>query len=229
VDQQSVLIITDDAKFSRALINSWPSDHIAPAFALTSGDFSGSVPASSLQTTHHIAIIGPVEKGRLNPLLTARKPIARPLVCVVPQEQSLLTLRTRHPWATFVRQREDCADTVILLASEILCRVDALRRAQCAEQVAAANQRHAALGRYALEMRHSLNNALTSVLGNAELILLDPGVLPGDVWEQMQTIHTMSLRMHEIMQRLTSLETEMILAEKESQDESPHPVRTFVA
>src|SRR5260370_8645556 len=97
VDQQSVLIITDDAKFSRALINSWPADHIAPTFALTSGDFSGSVPASSLQSTHHIAIIGPVEKGRLNPLLPARKPIARPLVFVVPQEHSLLTLRTQPP------------------------------------------------------------------------------------------------------------------------------------
>jgi signal transduction histidine kinase len=229
VDQQSVLIITDDAKFSRTLIDSWLSDPMAPAFALTSGDFSGSVPASSLQSDHDLAIIGPVDKGRFNPLLQALKPMAHPLVCVVPDEHSVVTLRSRHPWATFVRQHEDYCDTVVLLASEVLRRVNAMGRARRAEQLAGANEQYAALGRHALDMRHGLNNALTSVLGNAELILLDPGSLPSDVWEQLQTIHAMSLRMHEIVQRLTSLETEMILSERQSQGDSPQPQHTFVS
>ena len=38
-------------------------------------------------------------------------------------------------------------------------------------------KREAALGRYMLEVRHAFNNALTSVLGNSELLLLESGAL----------------------------------------------------
>ena len=41
-------------------------------------------------------------------------------------------------------------------------------------------RRHATLGRYMLEMRPSINNALTSVLGNADLLLLEPGQVTGE-------------------------------------------------
>jgi signal transduction histidine kinase len=71
-----------------------------------------------------------------------------------------------------------------------------------------------------LEMRHGLNNCLTSVLGNAELLLLEPGTVSGETREQIETIHTMALRMHEVMQRFSSLESEMHFAEKESHSET---------
>jgi signal transduction histidine kinase len=92
--------------------------------------------------------------------------------------------------------------------------VEALKHAQQAEQSAAVVQRQAALGRYMLEMRHSLNNALTSVLGNSELLLLEPGAFSGSVREQIEIIRNMSLRMHEIIQRFSSLESEMKVAEE---------------
>ena len=65
-----------------------------------------------------------------------------------------------------------------------------------------------------LEMRHSLNNALTSVLGNSELLLLEPGAFSAPVREQIEIIRNMSLRMHEIIQRFSSLEMEMKVAEE---------------
>jgi hypothetical protein len=69
-------------------------------------------------------------------------------------------------------------------------------------------------------MRPNVNNALTSVLGNADLLLWEPAQKPGESREQIQTIHAMALRLHEIMQRFSSLAAEMRASEKESQAET---------
>ena len=50
----------------------------------------------------------------------------------------------------------------------------------------AALERQATLGRYVLEMRHNLNNALTSLLGNSELLLLEPGALSAEARPQVE-------------------------------------------
>ena len=76
-------------------------------------------------------------------------------------------------------------------------------------------EREASLGRYVLEMRHSLNNALTSILGNSELILLESGQTDPNVRQQIETIRNMGMRMNEILQRFTSLQKEMQLAEQQ--------------
>jgi signal transduction histidine kinase len=81
-------------------------------------------------------------------------------------------------------------------------------------------ERDAALGRYMLEVRHSFNNALTSVLGNSELLLLEPGALPAQTRDQVETIHTMALRLCEVMQGFSRLENEMHFSEDESQSET---------
>jgi len=81
-------------------------------------------------------------------------------------------------------------------------------------------EREAALGRYMLDMRHSFNNALTSVLGNSELLLLEPGALSAPTRDQVETIHTMALRLCEVMQRFSSLENEMCFSEEESHSET---------
>ncbi len=71
-----------------------------------------------------------------------------------------------------------------------------------------------------LDMRPSVNNALTSVLGNADLLLLDAESIHPDAREQIRTIHTMALRLNEIMQRFSSVAAEMRAGEKESQAET---------
>jgi signal transduction histidine kinase len=76
-------------------------------------------------------------------------------------------------------------------------------------------EHQALLGRYMLEMRHSLNNALTSILGNAELILQDPNSLSTNLKLQVETIRNMGMRMNEIMQRFSSLQKEMQLVEQQ--------------
>ncbi len=71
-----------------------------------------------------------------------------------------------------------------------------------------------------LEMRHSLNNALTSVLGNSELLLLEPGSLSANARSQIDTIRNMALRMHEILQRFSSLEKELSFVERQAEKEN---------
>ena len=102
-----------------------------------------------------------------------------------------------------------------LLGREILRRSQAESRAQEAEQVRAAAEAEATLGRYMAEMRHNVSNALTSILGNAELLLLEPG-LPANVLAQADTVRNMALRLHEVFQRFSSIEKELTVAARES-------------
>jgi signal transduction histidine kinase len=69
-------------------------------------------------------------------------------------------------------------------------------------------------------MKHNINNALTSILGNAELLLLEPGQQSSQSLQQIRTMHHMSLRLHEIMQRFSSLDSEIRGAETTSQPET---------
>ncbi len=136
------------------------------------------------------------------------------------EEKNIAALHAEHPHLLVVPRQDGWAGTLVLVSIEALRRVEAVQRAQRAEGLALASQGHATLGRYMLEMRPGVNNALTSVLGNADLLLLEPGQGTGESREQIQTIHTMALRLNEIMQRFSSLATEMRAGEKESQGET---------
>jgi signal transduction histidine kinase len=130
------------------------------------------------------------------------------------------TVRDRWPGIALLRQRENWLDTLVLVAGEILHRARAEAEARRLEQANASLERQALLGRYMLEMRHTLNNALTSVLGNSELLLLEPGKLSAGERSQIETIRNMSLRMHEVLQRFSSLEKELTVVDRQAGKES---------
>jgi len=109
---------------------------------------------------------------------------------------------------------------VVLLAVQMLQGIAARRRAENAEKAARVLQRRAALGRYMLEMRPGLNDALTSALGNADLLLLESTGLHSEPLDRIRTLHRMILRLNEIMQRFSSLASELQLIEKPSQSET---------
>ena len=132
----------------------------------------------------------------------------------------LVQLRAKHPRLVHVPLREDWAQTLLLVAGESLRRSEAIRLARQAERNAKKNEQNATLGRYMLDMKHSVNNALTSMLGNAELLLLEPGQLSSQSLAQIKTIHSMALRINEIMQRFSTLACEMQEAENASQAET---------
>lgn len=217
MNHASVLIVSDDTEFARTIAARWQTEHHAPGITLvTSGVWH---PATS--PGYDLVIVGPVDEGKLSHVLSALG--ASPgmaAICLTEDEKDVPLLRAEYPHLLVVPRQDGWIGALILISSEALRRVEAVGRAQRAERLAHECQRHATLGRYMIEMRPSLNNALTSVLGNADLLLLEPGLVSGQYRQQIRAIHTMALRLNEIMQRFSSLSSEMRACEKESQAET---------
>jgi signal transduction histidine kinase len=214
LDQPTVLILSDDPEFSRAVTARWQTERVVPAFTLMSGE----VWSSAASAAYDLAIVGSVEREELFAILRELDKTGRPVLVLCSESGCAQKIRDTEPRALVMTQQEGWLDALVLVSTEVLRRLDAVARARTAEQTAASLQMNATLGRYMLEMRHSLNNALTTVLGNSELMLLEPGALSASVREQVDTMRSMALRMHEILQRFSSLETELKCAQK-GQDE----------
>jgi signal transduction histidine kinase len=212
MDQPTVLIISDEAEFSGAITARWKRERSTPDFTLMGGDLCRDLNADSFD----LAILGAVRAGRLPAAVQVLELTCKP-VLLVSEEGQAATWGTR---VSTIGKHEGWLDTAVLLGAEILRRCQAVDRARKLKYLQAAANREATLGRYMLDMRHALNNALTSVLGNAELLLLEPGLLSAEPRGQMETIRNMSLRMHEIMQRFSSLEKELKLAEPDPGSEA---------
>jgi len=129
-------------------------------------------------------------------------------------------VRERWPRTSVLRREENWIDVLIPAAGEAVLRAGAEARARAAEQACASLECEAMLGRYMLEMRHGLNNALTSLLGNSDLLLIEPGSLSAQARAQIETIRNMTLRIHEVMQRFSSLEKEMNVVAQQAQRDS---------
>jgi len=216
VEQLSVLIISDDAELSRAVIGRWQSERTVPAFTLMSSDVCLGFDPDTFQ----LAIAGGLRPQALSVVLEAMEAVGKRVVFVSDDMRIVQTVRDRWPGMAIVRQQENWLDTLLLVAGEILRRVSAEAEARRFEQANVFLERQAHLGRYMLEMRHTLNNTLTSVLGNSELLLLEPGSLSAGARSQIETIRNMSLRMHEILQRFSSLEKELTVVDRQAEKES---------
>lgn len=212
----NVVILTDETEFARLLTACWQAERQAPGVTVLTSDLwrEQEAPARDL------VVVGPVREGRLSSVLRSLDPSTAVILCVPADSKELGQLRAKYPRLVHVPLREDWAQTLLLVAGESLRRAEAVRLARQAERTAAKNENHATLGRYMLDMKHSMNNALTSMLGNAELLLLEPGQLSTQSLAQIKTMHSMALRIHEIMQRFSSLASEMQEAENASQGET---------
>jgi signal transduction histidine kinase len=213
VDQPTVLIISDDAEFSRSVTTFWQTQSQTPEFTLMTGDLCRSLDPDQFD----LAVVASVNERVLVSVLRALELAGNPVILI--GERDGFATHEPQPGIIVLRQHEGWMESLVLVAREALRRREAVIRANRAEIANVSLQRHAALGRHMLEMRHSLNNALTSVLGNSELLLLDPSALPTGVVSQIDTIRNMALRMHEILQRFSSLEKELSVLEKQAEQD----------
>jgi signal transduction histidine kinase len=216
VRNASVLILTDETEFARLLTACWQTERQAPGITVLSSELWKDHEA----TPHDLVVVGPVLEGKLPSILRSLEPAAAVILCVPTDSRELGQLRSRYPRLVHIPLREDWAQTLLLVAGESLRRAEAMRLSKQSERRAANNEQQATLGRYMMDMKHSVNNALTSMLGNAELLLLEPGQLSSKSLAQIKTIHSMALRINEIMQRFSSLASEMREAETVSQAET---------
>jgi signal transduction histidine kinase len=212
----SVLILSDDREFARLLTACWQVERQLPELSVMTSDF-WSVEAASASD---LVVIGPLRDGKLAEVLRTLPPATAIILCALSDAKELGALRKKYPRLLHVPLREDWTQVVLLVAGESLRRAEAFKLAQHAERRAAQNANQAVLGRYMIDMRHNVNNAMTSLLGNAELLLLEPGELSAQSLAQIKTIHTMALRINEVMQRFSSLASEMREVETASQGET---------
>ncbi len=226
----TVLIISDDVDFSRRITARWQMERNVPTFTLLSGDLWPRFAVDVFDA----AIVGELRRDLLSVVLEPLHSTGQPIFCVCQDAATAQLVHERWPRISILRASEHhlgehslgerwldghWLETLVLAAGEAVHRSRAESRARSAETACATLERQATLGRYMLEMRHNLNNALTSVLGNSDLLLLEPGSLSAQTRAQIETIRNMTLRIHEIMQRFSSLEKEMnVVAQQAEQD-----------
>jgi signal transduction histidine kinase len=215
VQTPTVLIISDEPDFSRGITARWQMERNVPTFTLLSGELWPRFAADVFD----VAIVGQLRRDLLSVVLEPLHSTSQPIFCLCHDAATAQLVRDRWPRVMLLRPSEHWLETLVLAAAEAVHRSRAETRARAAEFACSALERQATLGRYMLEMRHNLNNALTSVLGNSDLLLLEPGSFSAQTRAQIETIRNMTLRIHEIMQRFSSLEKEMnVVAQQAGQD-----------
>ncbi len=221
----TVLIISDEVDFSRRITARWQMERNVPTFTLLSGELWPRFAVDVFD----VALVGELRRDLLSVVLEPLHSTGQPIFCVCQDTATAQLVHERWPRISILRSsdlrsndllnNEQWLDTLVLAAAEAVHRSRAESRARAAESACATLDRQATLGRYMVEMRHNLNNALTSVLGNSDLLLLEPGSLSAQTRAQIETIRNMTLRIHEIMQRFSSLEKEMnVVAQQAEQD-----------
>ena len=234
INRPTVLILSSDAAFSREITANWPRDPAphsdSPEFIVLDEAFSRDLQGSNYDLA--IADASSVENsistnedershpnqsvnlGQRKDLKLSLAAAGKPAILI--HSDPSLDFYKLHGAVLEMRREPGLWPAIAgLLGREILRRVQAESRAREAEKTCAAAQSEATLGRYMVEMRTNVNNALTTALGNAELLVLEPG-LPATVQAQADTIRNMALRLHEVFQRFHSIEKELTVAARES-------------
>jgi signal transduction histidine kinase len=207
--QPTVVIVADDAEFPHLISARWQSERRVPDFTIVRSDVCANCGRDAFQ----LAVVGPVPGESVPKILGGICSSAQAVIMLADEAETVARLRIDFPRVLVLRRHEGWLDMLVLLGGETLRRVEAQSRGVRAETSQAALKRNAVLGQYVLEMRHTLNNALTSILGHSELLMLEPGAMGASERGQVATIRNMGLRMHEILQRFSSLEKELTVAE----------------
>ena len=216
MDQISVLIISDEPGFSRAVTSRWRGEAEMPAFTLLGSDSHQGIGHNAVD----LVLVGGVEKPAMSQVLRALAASGKPAVWVVEDNTVSSMIKQQLSRCVILPRSEGWMDAVVQVGIEIAARIEAERRMTGAVSARTSLEKEASLGRYMLDARHGLNNALTSILGNSELLLLDPGDVPPSMISQLDTIRHMALRIHEAMQRFSSIEKEMTFVERQNRERS---------
>jgi signal transduction histidine kinase len=219
------LIIANENEIASMVVSRWQAEREVPAFTLLSSELWSNLLGSELSSVactsgYDLVIVGPLGDGDFASFMSLVGCMEAPVVHLTRDAGKLRSLNVAEAQLLLVPERDGWLDELILLSSEVLRRVEAVRAARAADQAALVSQQHAALGRYMLDVQHNISNVLTSVLGNAELLLSESAELPGHAILSIETVQSMTLRLKEIMQRFSSLASELRFAEKQSQDET---------
>jgi signal transduction histidine kinase len=216
VEQTKILVVSGDREFADAIAQSWQRLRYAPEFLVATADAAAAFLRCAVVLTDDLAALPQLAAGVVLAIA-----VTSAVVDGVTEEAAIPEPGGKMRVVRIARNDHfSWADYAAALAQETVLRLDA--QAQVAEMKLRLREleRFAALGRFIVEARHGLGNALTGVLGHSELLLLEDDGMRGEVRAQLETIHTMSLKMHETFHRLSSLEMELRMAERQADRET---------
>lgn len=208
MDRPTILIISDESEFTSSIISSWRAEENTPAFVLKTSEECN-------QEHFDLAIVGGLHDPAQS-ILKAVRGAEKPVIHVsrmngsTPKLACVVSLPEVPGWP----------ELLITLATQILERERAAAEVSRLLEANAQLECQALLGRYMIETRHNLNNALTSILGNCDLMLLDQDEMSSAAKVQVETVRNMGMRVNEIMQRFSSLQKEMQLVEQQKKASS---------
>jgi signal transduction histidine kinase len=209
---QWALIITDDAGFGRELSACWQNRPDVPEFTTISSEGSEFVGIESLIGVqgYDLAIVGHVDREDLLSVV-GRFEQTPALLVWTPPGMSPEVIREEVPDVMALRESEDMVESTVTIGAELLLRTSCQKKLTCTERLSHEDKIHAALGRYMIGCRHSFSNALTSVLGTAELMQIADLRSRDRFRDHLKTIHMGALRMQSLLQHFSVLEAEMLL------------------
>jgi signal transduction histidine kinase len=197
VEQSKILIVSDDPEFVNLLVRGWQRLEYSPEFTVCKRG-SAEPAGGAVMVADGLEALAGMQGEVLQAIVVTS--------CDEPLPEAGFLGRP----VVRIRRSEGWAEYAAALVQETMLRMEALRQVVETEGRLRELEHFAALGRFISEARHGLGNALTSVMGNSELLLLDPRwERCSDVRGQLETIHAMSLRMLMTLQDLSSLEVEM--------------------
>jgi len=217
VEQTRILVVSGDREFVDAIVHGWQRLRYAPEFLVATADAAAAFTRCAVVLTDDLAVL---------PNLASGVVLAIAVVGGAATEEMLPEAGSKLRVVRIARNNgsgsgSGWADHAAALAQEIVLRLEAQAQVVEVKQRMRELERFAALGRFIVEARHGLGNALTGVLGHSELLLLEDGAgMRREVRTQLETIHSMSLKMHETFHRLSSLETELRMAERQAERET---------
>lgn len=192
MERPTILIISEQPEFIRAISTRWRQERKAPAL-----------------------LFNDVQPGRFDLAIVGHDQISESLQRTGAPIIHVSQTRDTSAAVLSIPEFDGWPDLVIAVAKQILEYQALASELASLSESKSQLEGEAALGRYILEMRHNLNNAITSILGNSELMLMDAENVPPSVRLQVETIRNMGMRMNEILQRFTSLQKEMLLGEQQ--------------
>ena len=197
-----ILIVSDEGEFSNAITSYWLAESIAPAFVLAS--------SREKYENFDLAIVGGVHQLPAS-MWSGLRATGKPVIYLSRENDSAPT----YADVVSVPEISGWPKLVIGVAVRLLEAAHATEEAARLAEMNLQLEHQAMLGRYMLVERHALNNALTSILGNCDLILLAEQHLSLAAKGQVETIRNMGMRLNEIVARFTSLQKEMQLVEQQ--------------
>ena len=196
-----VLVVSDVAEFVREVVSCWERETDKPRVTVLSPESCRQARSAS----YAIAIVGPVRNDGMD-LSNASLPF-RSTVCAVVDSSLLQLARQQHPDWLLIPEQSGWPEILVSLTREVLRRTTAEAHAEAVEKWDLEQKRLARMGAALVDARESLINALTSLVGNADLVLLSEHPLPEELFEQVRTIHEMALRVNGALRGMLTAES----------------------